>query len=72
MAPQAREFQLTHPIVVDNDMHTWRAFANRYWPAYYLVDRQGRVRARYVGETHAGDAQVTAIEAAIRALLAEE
>lgn len=69
---KARKFQLTHPIVIDNDMHTWRAFENRYWPAYYLVDRQGRVRARFVGEIHAGDTQATQIEAAIRALLAEE
>ncbi|MSR13052.1 MAG: redoxin domain-containing protein [Gammaproteobacteria bacterium] len=69
---KAREFGLTHPIVIDNDMHIWRAFENRYWPAYYLIDRQGRVRARFVGETHAGDAQATAIEAAIQTLLTEE
>ncbi len=68
---KAHKFGLTHPIVIDNEMRTWRAFENQYWPAYYLVDRQGRVRARFVGETHAGDDQAQQIEAAITALLAE-
>ncbi|MGH8598593.1 MAG: redoxin family protein [Gammaproteobacteria bacterium] len=69
---KAKKFKLEHPIVIDNDMQTWRAFENRYWPAYYLVDRQGRVRSRFVGETHIGDHQAKAIEAVIKTLLAEE
>jgi hypothetical protein len=44
---------------------------NRYWPAFYLIDRQGRVRAHYAGETHRGDAQARRIEADIGALLSE-
>ncbi len=68
---KAAEFKLKHPIMVDNDMRYWRALDNHYWPAYFLVDRQGRIRYRFVGETHAGSKQATAIESAIRKLLAE-
>jgi thiol-disulfide isomerase/thioredoxin len=69
---KASEFGLKHPIMIDNDMRYWRALENRYWPAYYLVDRQGRIRHRFVGETHSGDRQANAIEAAVRSLLAEK
>lgn len=71
VAEKITEFNVKHPVVMDNDMHIWRAFGNRYWPAFYLVDRNGRVRALFAGETHAGDPQAVAIEAAVGALLAE-
>ncbi|MGE0338147.1 MAG: redoxin family protein [Gammaproteobacteria bacterium] len=64
-------FGLAHPVVMDNEFSIWDAWGNRYWPAFYLVDRAGRVRAHYAGETHPGDAQARAIEADIRRLLAE-
>lgn len=66
-----REYGLTHPVMIDNDMSYWNAMGNRYWPAFYLIDRQGRVRANFAGETHAGDANAQRIEAAIEALFAE-
>ncbi|MGB1110598.1 MAG: redoxin domain-containing protein [Gammaproteobacteria bacterium] len=66
-----KEFDLKHPTMMDNDFSYWKALNNRYWPAFYLVDKQGRIRARYVGETHAGDSQAEAIEREIRALLKE-
>lgn len=65
------EFALAHPVMLDNDYAYWRALGNRYWPAYYLVDKQGRLRARYIGETHAGTAQARNIERDIERLLAE-
>ena len=68
---KVREFGLQHPVMMDNDFAYWRALENRYWPAFYLVDREGRLRYRFVGETHAGDARATRIEAQIRTLLAE-
>ena len=68
---KVREFGLEHPIFIDNDHAYWHALDNRYWPAFHLVDKRGVIRARYVGETHAGDAQARAIEAKIRKLLAE-
>lgn len=66
-----REFKLHHPVMMDNDFAYWRALGNRYWPAYYLVDKQGVIRNVYVGETHAGDRRARQIEADITALLAE-
>ena len=39
-----------YPVVIDNDFAIWRAFGNRYWPAVYLLDRDGRVRFQHFGE----------------------
>ena len=39
-----------YPVVIDNDFAIWRSFGNRYWPAVYLVDREGRVRFQHFGE----------------------
>ena len=71
VAAKIHEFRLHHPVMLDNDMAYWRALSNRYWPSYYLVDRQGRLRYRFVGETHAGDARDRTIRQAIETLLAE-
>jgi len=67
---KVRDFGITYPVMVDSDHAYWNAMQNRYWPAFYLIDREGRVRELYVGETHAGDRQAKAVEAAIEALLA--
>lgn len=64
-------FGLQHAVMVDNDKSYWQAMHNRYWPAYYLIDKQGRKRGLYVGETHSGDKQAKAIEAQLEALLSE-
>lgn len=42
--------KLTFPIAVDNDMMTWQVYGQRYWPTLYLVDKQGRIRSRHIGE----------------------
>lgn len=66
------QYALHHPIMVDDDHSYWNAIGNRYWPAFYLFDKQGRLRAAYAGETHAGDPQARRIEADVRSLLAED
>jgi hypothetical protein len=48
----------------DNRYRTWDGYANQYWPAEYLIDRQGRVRYTDIGEGH-----YDKTEAAIRQLL---
>ena len=58
---------IRYPVALDNDLTVWRAFDNRYWPAHYLADAQGRIRYHHFGE---GSTEET--EAAIRALLAEK
>ena len=37
---------------MDNDHRTWDAYYNRFWPAEYLVDRNGFVRSQHFGEGH--------------------
>ena len=61
------DFGIRYPVAMDNDLAIWRAFNNRYWPAHYLADAQGRIRYHHFGE---GKADIT--ESAIRALLAEK
>lgn len=39
-----------YPVVLDNDMLTWRAYQNHYWPHKYLVDADGRIRYDHIGE----------------------
>ena len=70
VAAKVHEFGLGHPVMIDNDFRYWKALGNRVWPAFYLIDQQGRIRERFVGETHAGEPQAKRIEAAIADLLA--
>lgn len=65
------EFGLQHPVMIDNDFSYWKAMANRYWPAYYLIDKKGVLRAAFVGETHEGDEQAKQIEQFLTRLLDE-
>ncbi|MDA1096755.1 MAG: redoxin domain-containing protein [Chloroflexi bacterium] len=57
-------YAIPYPVVQDNDLATWRAFQNLYWPAKYLVDAQGVVRY-----THFGEGAYDETEAKIRELL---
>ena len=57
--------------MMDNDFAYWRALNNRFWPAFYLIDKAGQLRAYFIGETHSGDRQAKAIEAWVETLLAE-
>jgi len=57
---------ITYPVAQDNELATWSAWGNQYWPAKYLIDAKGHVRYAHFGE---GDDDKT--EAAIRSLLVE-
>lgn len=61
-----RRYGVRHPVAQDNRYATWKAYANQYWPAAYLVDAKGRIRYKHFGE---GEYERT--EAVIRALLAD-
>ncbi|MDH3312811.1 MAG: redoxin family protein [Nitrosopumilus sp.] len=41
---------IDYPVVMDNDMETWKAFENRYWPRKYLADHEGYIRYDHIGE----------------------
>jgi thiol-disulfide isomerase/thioredoxin len=45
-----RQFGIDWPVVTDNGYGTWNAFGNGFWPALYLIDRDGRIVYRHVGE----------------------
>jgi hypothetical protein len=68
---KVHQFGLHHPVMLDNDFRYWRSMNNRYWPAYYVIDKEGTVRGRFVGETHAGGGQAKKIEKLVRKLLQE-
>ena len=46
----AEDLGVDHPVALDPDYVVWRAFANHYWPAIYLVDAEGRIRHHQFGE----------------------
>ena len=57
--------------MIDNDFSYWNAARARYWPSFYLIDKQGMIRATFVGRTNSGSPQAHRIEQAIDGLLAE-
>jgi thiol-disulfide isomerase/thioredoxin len=46
----AQEMRVEYPIALDADYGVWRDFGNRYWPAVYLSDAEGRIRYHHFGE----------------------
>ena len=65
---QAIEDQgITYPVVLDNDRIAWGAYKQRFWPTRYLIDKQGYIRYKHIGE---GAYEQTA--QLIEALIAEE
>jgi cytochrome c biogenesis protein CcdA/thiol-disulfide isomerase/thioredoxin len=60
------DLKIHYPVAVDNDYQIWQAFGNQYWPAFYIVDVQGRIRYQHFGEGNYGEA-----EQAIQQLLAD-
>lgn len=58
------QHRIRYPVALDNNLSTWLNFHNRYWPAHYLIDRQGRVVY-----THFGEGKYNVTENNIRYLL---
>lgn len=61
-----KRYGIGYPVAQDNDYGTWQAYSNRYWPAHYLIDAEGRVRY-----THFGEGKYDVTEKNIQSLLAE-
>ena len=59
-----KRLNVTWPVALDSHMATWNAYSNQYWPAEYLIDRQGRV-----AYFHAGEGDYDTMERAIVSLL---
>jgi thiol-disulfide isomerase/thioredoxin len=39
-----------YPVVIDNNFAIWTAFSNQYWPAFFFIDTEGRIRHEKFGE----------------------
>lgn len=58
--------KIKYPVALDNDFKTWGAFKNQFWPAKYLIDKDGNIRY-----THFGEGEYAETEANIQKLIAE-
>jgi thiol-disulfide isomerase/thioredoxin len=61
-----RDNGITWPVAQDNDFETWKNYSNRFWPAKYLIDKDGVVRY-----THFGEGSYDETERQIRRLLVD-
>ena len=59
--------EIDYPVIQDNFRETWNAYNNRFWPTIYLIDKNGHIRYRHIGEGRYAET-----EAAIQTLLAED
>ena len=55
------KFGITYPVALDNDYATWRAYNNSAWPTSYLINKEGSIVFKHVGEGN-----YTELENAIR------
>jgi thiol-disulfide isomerase/thioredoxin len=46
----AKDMEVEYPIALDPYYAVWEAFSNRYWPAVYIADAEGRIRHHQFGE----------------------
>jgi thiol-disulfide isomerase/thioredoxin len=61
-----KHYNVLWPVAVDSNHETWDAYKNQYWPAEYLIDKNGIVR-----DIHLGEGNYDLTEKSIRTLLAE-
>jgi thiol-disulfide isomerase/thioredoxin len=59
-----KKYGIKYPVALDSELTTWSAFNNSYWPAHYLIDKDGRVVY-----THFGEGSYNVTENNIRTLL---
>ncbi|MDX9690328.1 MAG: cytochrome c biogenesis protein DipZ [Alphaproteobacteria bacterium] len=64
VARAIEKYGIKYPVAQDNIFSTWKAYDNRYWPAHYLIDQEGRVVY-----THHGEGEYDTTEHNIRTLL---
>ncbi|MEW6723204.1 MAG: redoxin domain-containing protein [Candidatus Micrarchaeota archaeon] len=61
-APNIKEavkrFGITYPVALDSEMKTWREYDNHYWPAKYLIDKDGFICYVHFGEGNYGQTEM--------------
>src|SRR5438034_10354573 len=53
----AAGFGFQYPLAVDSDYKIWNAYDNHYWPAKYLIDKNGILRYTHFGEGNYGNTE---------------
>jgi cytochrome c biogenesis protein CcdA/thiol-disulfide isomerase/thioredoxin len=61
-----KDFGINYPVGLDNEFKTWNNYSNQFWPAEYLIDKDGNIR-----HTHFGEGGYAETENIIRELLSE-
>lgn len=65
-AKELRRLGVDFPVILDNRRAIWEAYKNEGWPAFYLIDRKGRIVYDLAGETRYPD-----FETEIKAVLSD-
>ncbi len=60
------QYKIEYPVVQDNDYLIWKSYKNRFWPAEYFIDKNGKIR-----RTHFGEGEYEESEKFIQMLLEE-
>lgn len=45
-----KTYNIAWPVALDNEFVTWRNFQNEYWPAHYLINKEGVIVYMHFGE----------------------
>ena len=45
-----KKFNITYPVVQDNNYETWKNYKNNYWPRKYLINKEGYIVYDHIGE----------------------
>ncbi len=64
VAAAVKRHHIRYPVAQDNSLATWNAYSNKYWPAQYILDQQGRIVYQ-----HAGEGAYDTIENTVRRLI---
>jgi hypothetical protein len=59
-----RRLNIPYPVIQDNEGLNWKAYDIHYWPTLILIDKNGQIRFKHIGE-----GSYTEIERAIDTLL---
>lgn len=52
VADAIKRFHIHYPVAQDNEYSTWNVYNNEYWPAEYLIDKNGDIIYEHFGEGH--------------------
>ncbi len=69
---ETKKLGITYPVLFDPDYRNWNRWQQQFWPAIYLIDKKGIVRAAWPGELNYGNQRgEETFSRLIEALLAE-